>query len=78
MGFFDKLFGGKHDAAPKFAGEKMTVMAPIDGTVIPLVTDVCPERHIGTHAHFPAHIGHQGPHEAIPGSHRHSGARLRH
>ena len=33
---FDKLFGGKHDAAPKFAGEKMTVMAPIDGTVIPL------------------------------------------
>ena len=36
MGFFDKLFGGKHDAAPKFAGEKMTVMAPIDGTVIPL------------------------------------------
>ena len=36
MGFFDKLFGGKHDAAQKFAGEKMTVMAPIDGTVIPL------------------------------------------
>lgn len=36
MGFFDKLFGGKHDAASKFAGEKMTVMAPIDGTVIPL------------------------------------------
>lgn len=36
MGFFDKLFGGKHDAALKFAGEKMTVMAPIDGTVIPL------------------------------------------
>lgn len=36
MGFFDKLFGGKHDTAPKFAGEKMTVMAPIDGTVIPL------------------------------------------
>lgn len=36
MGFFDKLFGGKHDAAPKFAGEKMTIMAPIDGTVIPL------------------------------------------
>lgn len=36
MGFFDKLFGGKHDAAPKFSGEKMTVMAPIDGTVIPL------------------------------------------
>lgn len=36
MGFFDKLFGGKHDAAPKFAGEKMTVMAPIDGKVIPL------------------------------------------
>ena len=36
MGFFDKLFGRKHDAAPKFAGEKMTVMAPIDGTVIPL------------------------------------------
>ena len=36
MGFFDKLFGGKHDAAPKFAGEKMTVMTPIDGTVIGL------------------------------------------
>ena len=36
MGFFDKLFGGKHDAAPKFAGEKMVVKAPIDGTVIPL------------------------------------------
>ena len=36
MGFFDKLFGGKHDASPKFAGEKMTVMAPIDGKVIPL------------------------------------------
>ena len=36
MGFFDKLFGGKHDAALKFAGEKMTVMAPIDGKVIPL------------------------------------------
>ena len=35
MGFFDKLFGGKHDAAPKFAGEKMVVKAPIDGTENP-------------------------------------------
>ena len=36
MGFFDKLFGGKTEAAPKFSGEKMTVKAPIDGKVIPL------------------------------------------
>ena len=36
MGFFDKLFGGKHDAAPKFAGEKMVVKAPMDGIVLPL------------------------------------------
>lgn len=36
MGFFDKLFGGKTEAAPKFSGEKMTIKAPIDGKVIPL------------------------------------------
>ena len=35
MGFFDKIFGSKA-AATKFSGQKMTVLAPIDGTVIPL------------------------------------------
>ena len=35
MGFFDKLFGGKHDAAPEFAGEKMVVIAPMDGIGAP-------------------------------------------
>ena len=35
-GFFDKLFGGKVAAQTKFSGEKMTVMSPIDGKVIPL------------------------------------------
>ena len=35
MGFFDKLFGGKA-AETKFSGQKMTVMSPIDGKVIPL------------------------------------------
>ena len=36
MGFFDKLFGGKHETAAKFSGQKMTVMAPLDGEVLPL------------------------------------------
>ena len=36
MGFFDKLFGGKNAVETKFSGQKMTVMAPIDGKVIPL------------------------------------------
>lgn len=36
MGFLDKLFGGKAQSAAKFPGQKMTVMTPIDGTVIPL------------------------------------------
>ena len=35
MGFFDKLFGGKA-AETKFKGEKMTVMMPLEGKVIPL------------------------------------------
>ena len=35
MGFFDKIFGSKA-AATKFSGQKMTVLAPIDSTVIPL------------------------------------------
>ena len=35
MGFFDKIFGSKA-AATKFSGQKMTVMLPIDGKVIPL------------------------------------------
>ena len=34
MGFFDKLFGGKAAEAPKFSGQPMTVMAPIDGKVL--------------------------------------------
>ena len=35
MGFFDKLFGGKAAKnEPKFAGEAMTVMAPLDGAVL--------------------------------------------
>lgn len=34
MGFFDKLFGGKAKNEPKFAGAAMTVMAPLDGTVL--------------------------------------------
>ena len=34
MGFFDKIFGSKA-AATKFSGQKMTVMLPIDGKVIP-------------------------------------------
>ena len=29
-----------------------------------------PERHIGAHAHFPADIRHQRPHQAVPRSHR--------
>ena len=36
MGFFDKLFGGKAASETKFSGQKMTVLAPIDSTVIPL------------------------------------------
>ena len=36
MGFFDKLFGGKAASKTKFSGQKMTVMLPIDGKVIPL------------------------------------------
>ena len=36
MGFFDKLFGGKSEPAAKFPGQKMTVLAPIDGKVLPL------------------------------------------
>ena len=36
MGFFDKLFGGKAASETKFSGQKMTVMLPIDGKVIPL------------------------------------------
>ncbi len=39
MGFFDKLFGGKSSAAApaaKFPGQKKTVLAPIDGTMLPL------------------------------------------
>ncbi len=36
MGFFDKLFGGKTEAATKFSGEQKTVKAPIDGLVLPL------------------------------------------
>ena len=35
MGFFDKLFGGKAEPAAKFSGAPMTIMAPIDGTVLP-------------------------------------------
>ena len=35
MGFFDKIFGSKA-AATKFPGQKMTVLAPIDGTILPL------------------------------------------
>ena len=35
MGFFYKLFGGKA-AETKFKGEKMTVMMPLEGKVIPL------------------------------------------
>ena len=35
MGFFDKLFGGKA-AETKFKVEKMTVMMPLEGKVIPL------------------------------------------
>ena len=34
MGFFDKLFG-KAEPAAKFPGAPMTIMAPIDGTVLP-------------------------------------------
>ena len=36
MGFFDKLFGSKETAQTKFKGEKMTVMVPLDGKVLPL------------------------------------------
>ena len=36
MGFFDKLFGGKAAEEPKFHGEKMTVMCPIDGKIVPM------------------------------------------
>lgn len=35
-GLFDKLFGGKAASETKFSGQKMTVMLPIDGKVIPL------------------------------------------
>ena len=35
MGFFDKLFGSKAEPAAKFSGAPMTIMAPIDGTVLP-------------------------------------------
>ena len=27
------------------------------------------ERHVGTHAHRPAHVGHERPHQAVPRSH---------
>jgi len=42
MGFFDKLFGGGKAAEapkavePKFGGQPMTVMSPIDGKIVPL------------------------------------------
>ena len=36
MGFFDKLFGGKAASETKFSGQKMTVMLPIAGKVLPL------------------------------------------
>lgn len=36
MGFLDKLFGGKKQPTAKFPGQKMTVLTPIDGTVLPL------------------------------------------
>ena len=36
MGFFDKLFGGAKAADTKFAGQKKTVLAPLDGEVLPL------------------------------------------
>ena len=29
-----------------------------------------PEGHVGAHAHLPADVGHQRPHQAVPGSHR--------
>ena len=40
-----------------------------------------PERNIGAHAHGAAHIGHQRPHQAVPGRHRpliHGQAFIRH
>lgn len=38
MGFFDRLFGSRVEAAEetRFSGEKMVVKAPIDGIVLPL------------------------------------------
>ena len=38
MGFFDRLFGRRAEAAEetRFSGEKMVVKAPIDGIVLPL------------------------------------------
>ena len=38
MGFFDRLFGSRAEAAEetRFSGEKMVVKAPIDGIVLPL------------------------------------------
>lgn len=46
MGFFDKIFGGKNSAATKFSGQKMTVLSPLDGTVIPL--DQLPDETFAT------------------------------
>ena len=37
---------------------------------VPLLLGQFPKGHIGTHPHRPAHVGHQGPHEAIPRGHR--------
>ena len=38
MGFFDRFFGSRAEAAEetRFSGEKMVVKAPIDGIVLPL------------------------------------------
>ena len=42
--------------------------AVVDDVLLP-VRQV-PEGHVGAHPHGPAHVGHQGPHEALPGGHR--------
>ena len=51
MGFFDKIFGSKA-AATKFSGQKMTVLAPIDSTVIPL--EQLPDETFATAIRAPA------------------------
>ena len=59
--------------------EGVAVFGPVEDVLFdhrPVVDDLLfrvgqvLERHVGPHPHGPADVGHQGPHQAVPGGHR--------